>query len=262
LGARVCPVGVDAAGLRTDELPGAGIRLAYVTPSHQFPTGAVLAPERRLELLRWADSADAWVLEDDYDSEFRYGGPPLPCLQGLDRAGRCLYVGSLSKLLHPALRAGYLIVPPALVDAVTAAKNVLDQATTPLVQEALAELFESGEIERHLRRANRAYRARRARLLAALADTPLPGATVWPVTGGLHCFVELPDISPEALRRAADRHGIAFVDGGDCFGSPLAGSAMLLWFSRIAPEGIAPGIAALAGALAAARAGQTTPSGG
>jgi GntR family transcriptional regulator/MocR family aminotransferase len=193
------------------------------------------------------------VLEDDYDSEFRYGGPPLPCLQGLDRAGRCLYAGSVSKLLHPALRAGYLIVPPALVNVATAAKSTLDQATTPLVQEALADFFASGEIERHLRRAGRAYRARRARLLAALAATPLPGAAVWPVTGGLHAFVSLPGVPPALLARHAAQRGLALTRADDCYQAEPAGTALILWFSRIPPERIAPGIAALAGAVAAAR---------
>ena len=126
------------------------------------------------------------MLEDDYDSEFRYSGPPLPGLQGLDRAGRCLYLGSLSKLLHPALRAGYLVVPPALIAAATAAKSTLDQATTPLVQEALAELFETGEIERHLRLASREYHARSETLLAAFAAHLPAGVRLWPLSGGLH----------------------------------------------------------------------------
>jgi GntR family transcriptional regulator/MocR family aminotransferase len=248
-GATVTPVPIDASGLVTAALPADGARLAYVTPSHQHPTGAVLAPERRLALLQWAEAHDAWILEDDYDSEFRYGGPPLPCLQGLDRSGRCIYAGSLSKLLHPALRVGYLVVPPALVPAVIAAKQTLDQSTSMLTQEALADLFESGEIERHLRRASRAYRARRAQLLAALAATPLPGARVWPLTGGLHVFIELPGIAPTALRRAAERRGLGLVFGDDCFLREQPGTRLILWFGRLPVSAIAPGIAALAAAV-------------
>ena len=254
-GATMTPAPVDVAGLITAALPAAGARLVYVTPSHQHPTGAVLAPERRLALLQWAEAHNAWVLEDDYDSEFRYGGPPLPCLQGLDRTGRCIYAGSLSKLLHPALRVGYLVVPPALVPAVIAAKQTLDQSTSMLTQEALAELFESGEIERHLRLASRAYRARRAHLLAALAATPLPGACVWPVTGGLHVFIELPGISPAALRRAAASRGLGLVFGDDCYLQEPSGTRLILWFGRLPVPAIAPGIAALAGAITEAATG-------
>ncbi len=253
LGGDLVPVPVDGSGLITQRMPDGGGRLVYVTPSHQYPTGAVLSAERRLALLRWAEAQGAWVLEDDYDSEFRYGGPPLPCLQGLDRAGRCLYLGSLSKLLHPALRIGYLVVPPALAPAAVAAKSMLDQATTPVIQEALAALFESGEIERHLRRATRAYRARRARLLAACAAHLPPDVRVWPVTGGLHAFVTVPGMEPARLLEEARRGGVGFGDAGECFLEAPPGAALTLWFSRIAPDRIEPGIRALAAAIRAAR---------
>jgi GntR family transcriptional regulator/MocR family aminotransferase len=248
-GAAVLPVPVDAGGLATACLPDEPARLVYVTPSHQHPTGAVLAPERRLALLQWAEAHDTLILEDDYDSEFRYGGPPLPCLQGLDRSGRCIYVGSLSKLLHPVLRVGYLVVPPALVPAVVAAKQTLDQSTSMVMQEALADLFESGEIERHLRRAARAYRARRAHLLAALTATPLPGARVWPITGGLHTFIEIPHVTPAALRSVAESRGLGLAFGDDCYLEEQPGTRLILWFGRLPAAAIAPGIAALAAAV-------------
>ncbi len=249
LGVRMLPVPVDSEGLVVAALPPEGARLVYLTPSHQYPTGAVLSPERRLQLLDWAAEHDAWVLEDDYDSEFRYSGPPLPSLQGLDRAGRCIYLGSLSKLLHPALRGGYLVVPPALRAAATAAKSTLDQATTPIVQEALADLFESGEIERHLHRASRGYRARRDRLLAAFAAHLPPQVRAWPVTGGLHAFLEVPGVSSAQIRDGALARGVAITDAAEYFQSPPSGAAIVLWFSRIAPELIEPGVAALAAAI-------------
>ncbi len=255
LGARLQPLAVDRGGMITARLPAGGARMAYVTPSHQYPTGGVLAPDRRLALLGWAGAHDAWVLEDDYDSEFRYGGPPLPCLQGLDRSGRCLYLGSLSKLLHPALRIGYLIVPPALVPAAVAAKSALDSATTPVMQEALADLFESGDIERHLRRASRAYRSRRGRLLTACAAHLPASARLWPVTGGLHAYIEMPDTDPDALYHHAAGLGLALAGAADCFAAPPAGARVALWFSRIAPDLIAPGVAALAEAVRRAMMG-------
>ena len=254
LGAELFPVPVDDSGLVTKALPGDGARLVYVTPSHQYPTGAVLSPERRLALLDWAREHGASVLEDDYDSEFRYVGPPLPCLQGLDRAGRCLYAGSVSKLLHPALRVGYLVVPPALVPAAVEAKRALDQATTPVVQEALADLFESGEIERHLRRALRAYRRRRAHFVAAVAGGLGPRVRVWPVTGGLHAYVDAPEVPAAAFRRHAEARDLLVMDAADCWLSGASGTRLIVWFSRIALGDIAPGVALLREALAAARA--------
>jgi GntR family transcriptional regulator / MocR family aminotransferase len=255
LGARVVGVPVDSGGLRVDLLPEQGARLVYLTPTHQFPTGAVLTPERRLALLDWLARHDAWLLEDDYDSEYRYSGPPLPSLQGLDRAGRCLYLGTLSKLLHPALRVGYLVAPPALRPAVTAAKSALDQATAPMLQEALAELFENGEIERHLRRAGREYRARSETLLAACAAHLPEGVRQWPLTGGLHLFLEAPAVEPDCLRAALRAHAVGATDGRLFYLSPPAGASLLLWFSRIARTAIEPGVAALAAALREATAG-------
>ena len=253
LAARLRPVPVDGDGLIPDALPHEGARLLYVTPSHHYPTGAVLTPERRLALLAWAEQHDAWLLEDDYDSEFRYTGPPLPCLQGLDRSDHCLYLGSLSKLLHPALRIGYIVVPPALIPAATEAKRTLDQATTPVIQEALADLFESGEVERHLRRATRAYRRRRAHLLAALAGGLGAGVRVWPISGGLHTYVEIADLPPVIFHGHARERGLALIDAADCWIDPRPGTQLILWFSRIPVERIAAGVAALREAIAAAR---------
>jgi GntR family transcriptional regulator / MocR family aminotransferase len=261
LGARLIPAPVDGDGLIVESLPSSDVRMLYVTPSHQYPTGAVLTPERRLALLDWAERNDVWLLEDDYDSEFRYAGPPLPCLQGLDRGDRCLYLGSVSKLLHPALRLGYIIVPPALVPAAVEAKRTLDQATTPLVQEALADMFESGEVERHLRRALRFYRRRRAHLLAALAGGLGPGVRIWPVTGGLHLYVEAPDLPGPLVIEHARRRGVALTDATDCLLRESGGTHLILWFSRIPVERLAAGIAALRDALAAARAGIDRPAG-
>lgn len=253
LGAALVPVPVDSNGIVTAKLPNEGARLVYVTPSHQYPTGGVLAPDRRLALLAWAEHHGAWVLEDDYDSEFRYTGPPLPCLQGLDQAGRCLYLGTLSKLLHPALRVGYLVVPPELAPAAVAAKHTLDQTTTPILQEAMADLFESGEIERHLRRAGRDYRSRRARLLAACAAELPRDVRLWPVTGGLHAYLEIPGVTAAALHREAARRSLAVYDATECHMTRPDAATLILWFSRIPPEDITPGIRTLGEAIRAAR---------
>ena len=144
-GARLVPCAVDAEGLDIERHAQAlrGARAVYVTPSHQFPTGAIMSVERRLKLLRWAARRGAWIVEDDYDSEFRYGVGAVPALQGLDRAGRVLYLGTFARTLFPGLRLGYLAVPPELREAFRAAKWLADRGSPPLQQRALAQFFES-----------------------------------------------------------------------------------------------------------------------
>jgi GntR family transcriptional regulator/MocR family aminotransferase len=164
---RVRPVPVDHEGIDLSQMPRQA-RLAMVTPSHQFPTGAVLSLQRRLALLAWARRANAVIVEDDYDGEFRYEGEPLEPLQSLDRDGRVLYVGTFSRTMFPALRIGYVVAPRPLVDAFLAAKWLADRHTAVLEQETLAEFIASGAYERHLRRARRANTTRRAALLSAI----------------------------------------------------------------------------------------------
>ena len=160
-------VPVDRDGLDPAALP-ARARLLFVTPSHQDPTGAILPLSRRQALLQWAERADALIVEDDYDGEFRYDGRRLESLQGLDCRGRVLYVGTFSRTIFSALRIGYVIVPPALVAAFTAAKWLCDRHTATLEQETLAEFIGSGRYERHLRRLRRRSAVAREALLDAL----------------------------------------------------------------------------------------------
>jgi GntR family transcriptional regulator / MocR family aminotransferase len=154
-GARLHPVQVDNEGLIPSQLPKRA-RLAFVTPSHQFPTGTILSLGRRMALLDWAKRTGAVVIEDDYDGEFRYEGRPVESMQGLDRDGRVIYVGTFSRTIFPALRIGYLIAPTTLVKALTAAKWLCDRHTATLEQETLAEFIATGAYERHLRRSRRA----------------------------------------------------------------------------------------------------------
>jgi GntR family transcriptional regulator/MocR family aminotransferase len=183
-GAAVTAVSVDAEGVRTEGLPAA--RLAYTTPSHQFPLGSVLSVGRRRELLVWAQRNGAHVIEDDYDSEFRFDIAPIPPLQAMDDGGRVIYLGTLSKTLAPTLRLGYLVVPPALSAAFAKAKLLADRHASALEQEALADLIGSGAYERHVRRVRRRNADRRAALLAALTDTLGHTVTVAGADAGLH----------------------------------------------------------------------------
>src|SRR5437016_4115834 len=144
--------GVGGVGFQARRRPPRA-RVAYVTPCHQFPTGVIMPLERRLALLAWAARAGAWVIEDDYVSEFRYEGHPLEALQSLDRESRVIYVGTFSKTLFPALRVAYLVLPPALVPPFIAAKWATDRFSATLAQEVLAEFITTGQFERYLRRA-------------------------------------------------------------------------------------------------------------
>ncbi|HZV73954.1 MAG TPA: PLP-dependent aminotransferase family protein [Conexibacter sp.] len=214
-GLEIVPVPVDERGLRTDALATVTADALLVTPAHQSPLGGVLAPERRAELLAWADAHDAFVIEDDYDAEHRYDREPVGALQGL-APERVVYAGCASKLLAPALRLGWLVLPQALLAPVAMEKALDDLGTSVLDQLAFADFLERGELDRHLRRMRPRYRARRDALVAALArelpDWRLGGG----VAAGLHVVALLPEQVDEAdfLAAAAARgmrlHGLSW----------------------------------------------------
>lgn len=187
VGADLVPVSVDQDGMRTDRLPIG--RLAYTTPSHQFPLGGVMSVGRRWELLVWAQQCDAYVIEDDYDSEYRYDIAPIPPLQSLDDEGRVIYLGTFSKTLSPTLRLGYLVLPRPLAHVFAKAKRIADRHSSTLEQEALAHLIDSGGYERHVRRIRRRNGERRGLLLAAIGEVFGTRARVVGDNAGLHVVV-------------------------------------------------------------------------
>lgn len=168
MGLRPVDLAVDEEGARLPE-GNADLRLVVLTPSHQFPLGGAMAPGRRLALIRWAEERQGWIIEDDYDSEFRYAGRPIPAMAGFDGLKRTIYVGSFSKIFSNSLRLGYLIVPEGLVDRFRAALAQFGGKASYLPQQALADFIESGEFYRHLRRMRRIYGERRKVLLQGLA---------------------------------------------------------------------------------------------
>jgi GntR family transcriptional regulator/MocR family aminotransferase len=164
-GAKVSTVGSDADGIRVSNLPARGVRLVYVTPGHQFPLGTTMSLGRRLELLEWARNTGALIFEDDYDSEYRYSGRPIPALQGLDRSGSVLYAGSFSKVLFPSLRLGYIVVPGPALRYIEAIKSLTDRHESLLDQAVLTEFITEGHFGRHLRRMREIYAGRLSVLL-------------------------------------------------------------------------------------------------
>ncbi|SFK82554.1 MocR-like pyridoxine biosynthesis transcription factor PdxR [Falsiroseomonas stagni] len=251
LGARVIPVPVDAEGLRTTDLPQA--RLAYATPSHQYPLGGVLSAARRRELLAWAGRCGAHVIEDDYDSEYRYDIAPVPPLQVMDEEGRVLYLGTVSKTLSPTLRLGWLVVPPALAETFVRAKQLADRHAPGLEQEALATLIESGAHERHIRRARRLNGERRSALLAALATHLGDAAVVEGAAAGLHVVVWLLDVRPEqeaVLVKAARAAGVGVHPVTPLHAEGVPGRVgLVMGYAGVEVAAIERGVAVLAGVL-------------
>ncbi|MEV1065609.1 PLP-dependent aminotransferase family protein [Streptomyces sp. NPDC050263] len=215
-GHEVVPVPVDAGGLDVGALRASGARAVLLTPAHQFPAGVVLDGERRRELLSWAADGGV-VIEDDYDAEHRYDRPPVPALRSLLPEGVC-HTGSVSKLLAPALRVGWLLVPPDRLDAAVTAKRYADLGNGILTQLILARLMDSGELERHLRHVRLRHRRRRDVMLRAI-DTHLPGARVHGAAAGLHLMVTFDDaqggfrdtdLAAAALARGVKAHPLSW----------------------------------------------------
>jgi GntR family transcriptional regulator/MocR family aminotransferase len=201
------PVRVDEHGIDVDALAASGARVAVLTPAHQWPTGVVLGPERRHELLAWARAVDGVVVEDDYDAEFRYDRDPVGSLQGLD-PDRVVTLGTVSKSLAPALRLGWAVVPIGLAAAVVAEKRVADRGSSGIDQLALAALIESGRYDRHLRKMRAEYSRRRDALVDALA-THAPGVRLSGLAAGFHAVAHLPDgVDERAVVEQARRRGV------------------------------------------------------
>jgi GntR family transcriptional regulator/MocR family aminotransferase len=251
LGARVSAVPVDADGLDVavgaQQCPNA--RLVYVTPSRQYPTGAVMPLPRRLALLAWARAAGAWVLEDDFDSEYRYAGRPLPALQGLDSEQRVLYVGTFSRAVFPTLRLGYLVVPPDLVEAFTRVRAVLDRGSPLLEQAVVAAFIADGHMARHIRRMRTVYAERQAVLVEAARSELAGFLELVPAEAGIHLLGWLPTgVNDRPVADRATRHGVEARPLSDFRVADAARGGLLLGYAAYPPEAIRTAVRTLAAA--------------
>lgn len=205
-GARMIPVPLDEQGLNVAEgfarAPKA--RAALVTPSHQYPLGATMSASRRLQLLQWASASGSWIIEDDYDSEYRYESLPLGALKGLDRDQRVLYVGSFSKVLFPALRLGYIVIPPDLLEPFANVRRASDLCPPAFMQAVLADFLREGHFALHIRRMRRRYRERRTALVDAVRTTLGEEFRVLGEQAGMHLVLERPPgLSDRTVAKAA-----------------------------------------------------------
>lgn len=252
-GVRCIPVPVDAEGLSVDqgEARAPQARLACVTPSHQYPLGVTMPLSRRMQLLAWARRQRAWIVEDDYDSEFRYAGRPLPSLQGLDPSDRVIYTGTFSKVLFPSLRLGYLVAPEPLTGAFLAARALADRQPPGLEQALVAEFLMKGHFARHLRRMRALYAERQAALVAE-ARRELGGLLeMAPSEAGMNLAGWLPDSvsDAEAAGRAA-AGGIVARPVSDFAQRVKLRPGLLLGYAALNPRQIREGVRKLASALA------------
>ena len=251
-GARVVPIPVDGEGLCVEALASLApqARLVYVSPSHQFPLGMTMSASRRLELLDWAHRSDAWVIEDDYDSEFRYSGQPLTALRGLDQDDRVVYVGTFSKSVFPALRLGFVVLPQALVKPFVIVRTHADLAPPILDQMILAEFLKRGHFARHVARMRRVYRARRDALLDAVHEHCSDLLEVTPDDMGLRLIGWLPPgVDDRAACRAAASHGVEVLPISMFYDGECPRGGLVLSFGATTESAIHSGVVQLAHAL-------------
>lgn len=251
-GAQQIPVPVDEDGIDVDSLVKhrENIRAVYVTPSNQYPTGAVLSMARRLALIDWAAANGSWIIEDDYDSEFRYDERPLAALQGIDRSQTVVYVGTFSKALLPGLRLGYLVVPDRVVPAFRNMRVLLDRFPAPFQQLVVADFLREGHFSSHLRRLRDAYRISRNKLATALSDRLAGQIKADMPHQGVHLIARLPEgLDDVAFAKLARRAGVVVSPISPMAIGESPRQGLLLGFSALTDKEIESGVARLAHAL-------------
>jgi GntR family transcriptional regulator/MocR family aminotransferase len=244
-GAQLIPVRVNHDGMNVAEMirRGRDARAAYVTPSHQYPMGVTMGATRRMLLLHWAMRSGAWIIEDDYDSEYRFGSRPIASLQGLDTEGRVIYVGTFSKVMFPALRLGYVVVPKDLVPAFSAARDAADIFSSTLYQAVLTDFIREGHFARHIRRMRMLYMERRRALVNAIQIQMGDMTKVIGAEAGLHLVALLPPGTDDvAVSRKAAQKGISAIPLSTCYLKPPTRCGLILGYGGANAHQIRDGI--------------------
>ena len=251
-GAKPMPVPVDEEGLVVSKISDRHRRanVLYVTPSHQYPLGMTMSAARRMALLKWARSTDSWIIEDDYDSEYRFDGRPIASLQGLDTHGRVIYVGTFSKVLFPALRVGYMVVPKDLAPIFVAVRDAADIFASPLLQTALADFIREGHFARYIRRMRIVYMERRKALVNAIYKEMGSTLEVIGAEAGMHLVGLLPrGIKDKLVSDEAARNGISIMPLSTCCLRPRSRGGLILGYGTVNGRQINDGIEKLRACL-------------
>ena len=252
-GAKLLPIRVDESGLVVKDLAkyaNESIKLVYVTPSHQFPTGSILSLPRRLELLAWAQQNSAMIIEDDYDSEYRYGDRPIPALQGLAQTDLVLYIGTFSKVLFPSLRIGYLVLPQSFISLFARAKWLSDRSLPSLEQQVLTDFIEQGHLESHIRKMRSLYDLRRQALVQGLKANFGEKAKILGEKAGLHLMVRLQThLTDEEIIQRAARVGVGMMSAQPSYLNANCAGEFIFGYSELRQEQIQQGISRLAQVL-------------
>ncbi|AGX04231.1 transcriptional regulator (GntR family) protein [Bacillus sp. NRRL B-14911] len=241
-GGIVEPVTVEEDGISVEELAEKRAKAVYVTPSHQFPLGMVLSINKRLKLLKWAAETGGYIVEDDYDSEFRYQGQPIPPLKSLDPNDRVIYLGTLSKSFLPAARLSYIVLPPALMAGYKRDFSLYSQPVSPIIQEAAARFMKEGDFDQHIRKMRVLYQAKHKVLLESVSSMMEHKAAVIGQKAGLHILIKLEGRKSEELAAKAAKKGVKVYPANQYWAGGEGDDLIMLGFGGLSPEEIAEGI--------------------
>jgi GntR family transcriptional regulator/MocR family aminotransferase len=244
-GVELVPVPVDREGIDVEQGArlGADARAVYISPSHQFPLGMAMSASRRMQLLQWAARHEAWIIEDDYDSEYRFGSRPLSSLQGTDRDARVIYLGTFSKVMFPSLRLGYLVVPKDLVSDFHAGRDAIDTFSSMLHQSVMTDFIREGHFARHIRSMRTLYMARREAVLEAIKRYLGDRLEVIGTEAGMQLAGLLPEhVDDVGVSRKAALHGVSVRPLSPCYLGPSARSGLILGYGGVSPEQIHEGV--------------------
>jgi GntR family transcriptional regulator/MocR family aminotransferase len=244
-GAEVIPIPVDQEGINVKSTirRGGSARAVYITPSHQYPMGMTMSATRRMQLLNWAENSGSWIIEDDYDSEYRFGSRPIASLQGLDANARVIYIGTLSKVMFPALRLGYVAVPKDLVPAFSAARDAADIFSSTLYQAVMTEFIREGHFARHIRRMRMLYMERRTALVNAIGNQMGDMLEVIGAEAGMHLVALLPrGVNDVGVAKRAAQLGISAMPLSTCYRTPPSRGGLILGYGGTSTHQIQEGV--------------------